>query len=471
MASSRPPGPSESLLVLSDVHLGSDLGPGARRSPAIDRDLVRLIDHYRVAPPSGDRWRLIVAGDFIDFIGMSIPTDGVFLETPPTDEERAHGLGNSEEHTREKLRRVLLRHADVFGALASFVGAGHAVTFVHGNHDLELHWQTVRDELAAELARHAGAGVDRAAFLSRIEFSPWFYYVGGVAYVEHGHQYDPFCATDHIMAPLSPLEPRRLARGFCEVLLRFVVRPTRGLTEHGHEAMGIADYLSFGAKLGVRGMARVLLRFGRAILELFKLRREHFGEAAKALREEHERRVALLAEATRIGVDRLRALTALQAPPVTRTIRGILASVLLDRIAVAMAASILLVGLALVGFSAGYFALSAGLVLAAWAFAHRHLVRQRHVCPSDHLAERASHLARLFPAAFVVMGHTHIPARVPVHEGTSTYVNVGSWSENEGDSASGTPAARTHLVIHPKSSGAQGELLTWDPAGGPRPVP
>src|ERR1700735_2555055 len=122
------PSVSESLLVFSDVHLGSDLNdctPNVtHRSAAIDRDLVLFLDHYRKQTPDGDRWRIVIAGDFIDFIGMAIaipPESG----TPPTDEERAHGLGNAEGHAREKLRRVAERHSDVFRELARFVGDGH----------------------------------------------------------------------------------------------------------------------------------------------------------------------------------------------------------------------------------------------------------------------------------------------------------------------------------------------------------
>jgi hypothetical protein len=66
------------------------------------------------------------------------------------------------------------------------------------------------------------------------------------------------------------------------------------------------------------------------------------------------------------------------------------------------------------------------------------------------MIERAAHLARLFPAAFVVMGHTHTPAKIAINDGEATYINVGSWAEEEGDD--GEPAdtiyraARTHLV-------------------------
>ena len=56
------------------------------------------------------------------------------------------------------------------------------------------------------------------------------------------------------MAPLSPLDPRRVARGFCDVLLRYVVRPTQGLRDSGHESMGVMSYVSIGMHLGFRGM-------------------------------------------------------------------------------------------------------------------------------------------------------------------------------------------------------------------------
>lgn len=461
----------ESLLVLSDVHLGSDLndltGGHMRRPPAIDRDLVELIAHYGRTPPTGERWRLVFAGDFIDFLGMIITAPSQRLATAPTDEERAHGLGNAEDHAREKLRRVVDRHGEVFAALGAFVDAGNALTFVHGNHDLELHWDLVRQELFDVLFAHAGPTATREDFAARIEHRPWFYYVGGVVYVEHGHQYDAFCATEHVMVPLSPLDPRRLARGFCDVLLRHVVRPTRGLSEHGHEHLGVPQYAAFAVKQGLGGMFRLLGRFVRAILALFKLRREHLSEAAKGLRAEHERRLGLLAEAGRIGIDRLRALIALQTPPLTRSIRGILASLLLDRIALGLGASLTLLVLAVVGLRASHFGFSAALVLAAWLVAHRYLASQRSVSPHEMLQRRALDLVRLFPAAFVVMGHTHVPVKAPVGEGSATYVNLGGWSEEELESTLTEPATRTHLVIHPADAGPSGELLRWHPLRGP----
>lgn len=470
--------PAESLIVFSDVHLGSDIhdgaAPRARRSEKVDRDLVGLITHYRHHPsPSADRWRIVIAGDFIDFIGMTVaprPTEAV--ETSLTAEEEAHGLGSACDHARVKLRRVALRHGDVFAALAAFVADGHALTLIHGNHDIEFYWDPVKDDfrnILLEHARELGTGIDGQAFRDRIEFNPWFFYRDGIAYIEHGHQYDPFCATDRIMAPLSAADPRRVSRGFCDTLLRFVVRPT-GMQEHGHEHLGLAYYIRLGTRYGVSGTVALGMRFARAVGELFRLRREYLSETASILRTEHEERVAKLAEATRIGVDRLRALLKLQAPPVAQSIRGILAGVLLDRLALALATTMACLGLAIYGAFHGHALWGLAIVLVVWSLLNRWLSRQRNIDPAETLVERAAHLARLFPAAFVVMGHTHVPVKAPA--GDATYVNVGAWAEEDGgDEATAYRAPRTHLVIHVGESGGdltEAQLCTWKD-GAPEP--
>jgi UDP-2,3-diacylglucosamine pyrophosphatase LpxH len=461
----------ESLLILSDVHLGNDLNDltndGSKRSEVVDADLASLLEHYRRMPPSGARWRLVIAGDLIDFIGMTIRPRGQ-LDTEPSAEERAHGLGNSADHARVKLRAVAERHRIVFRALAEFVAAGHALTIVHGNHDVEFHWDIVKEELRALLVAHASEEI-----AGRIEFAPWFYYVGGVAYVEHGHQYDALCASDHVLAPLSPADPRRIARTFSDVLLRWVVRPTRGVPEYGHDRMGLADYVMLGVRLGARGLVQLLMRFFGGVFELFRLRRAFLSEAAKAMRAEHERRMAALAVATRLGIEKLRALAALQVPPVTRSIRAILASVLLDRLAVGLVAAVALVAIAVFGSHGKATWISMGAVAAAWVATLAYLSWSRRAFFGDKLdndatlVERAGHLAHLFPAAFVVMGHTHSPAMVPVAQGAATYVNLGSWHEAEpkADETSSYRAARTHLVIRPAADGPVAEFLAWGREG------
>ena len=470
----------ERVVVLSDVHLGSDLNDvvaSVRRSQSIDEDLVKLLTHYRVATPPGDRVRVVFAGDLVDFIGMAVHAPGSEVTTERSREERAHGLGNAADHACLKLRMVVRRHGDVFDALADLVVGGHAIDIVHGNHDMEFHWDAVKDELRSTLLERANARHeqrdtrDAASFLGRIGFHPWFLYMPAVAYIEHGHQYDPFCASDCMLAPLAPGDPRRITRSVSAVLLRYVVRTTRGMREYGHETNGVAHYLVFGARLGLRGLLRLGASFASAVVELFRLRREHLSAAAGAHVEEHERRMRSLAETTAIGVDRMRALAALQIAPASHSIRGILASVLLDRVALGLATLLALIAVAVVALAhGGRVWMAAPCLVAVWACVHHHLTGQRHADPESQMLERASRLGKLFPAVFVVMGHTHVPARVTLNEGSTTYINVGSWAEEEPDVAGGKMfrAARTHLVIRPGENGPVAEFLAWG-SDGPRP--
>ncbi|HEY8430914.1 MAG TPA: hypothetical protein VIL20_21190, partial [Sandaracinaceae bacterium] len=391
----------ESLIVLSDVHLGSDLGaPRGAREKAIDRELARLLDHYRESPPPRGRWRLVIAGDFIDFIGMVLPLEvAEHLETPPNEEERRHGLGNARDHALAKMRAVAARHRMVFEALGRFVANGHALTIIRGNHDLELYWDEVRAELTETIlraARRHAPGLDVGEARARIDYSPWFFYREGVAYIEHGHQYDTYCATEHLLAPLAPNDPRRIARGFSDVLLRFVVRQTPGLSEHGHERMGVLDYLRFGVRLGASGMVALALRYARAIRELFRLRRAYLRGATRELRAQHMRAMARFARATRVGLGRVRELHRLQVPPITRSFFGILESVLLDRLLLALVCIALLVASAVAAaFEPALLTGTAG-VAAGWIAGQRWLAKRRKVDPADELAARAHAVASLF---------------------------------------------------------------------------
>jgi hypothetical protein len=108
-----------------------------------------------------------------------------------------------------------------------------------------------------------------------------------------------------------------------------------------------------------------------------------------------------------------------------------------------------------------------GLVLSS-AVLRRTWLQREAVEPSSMLRERAGSLARLFPAAVVVMGHTHLP-EVRATTAHSTYFNLGGWAEQEAaDGASALRATHTHLVVTHAAQGTRAQLLAWDD-GVPRP--
>src|SRR5690606_14646433 len=121
--------------------------------------------------------------------------------------------------------------------------------------------------------------------------------------------------------------------------------------------------------------------------------------------------------------------------------------------ALALAGTVACVALAIHGMFHGHALWGVAGVLVVWSLLNRWLSRGRTVDPGANMVERAARLASLFPTAFVVMGHTHVPLARPA--GPATYVNLGSWSEDlaeEGvDPSAAEPvaspyrAARTHL--------------------------
>lgn len=466
---------TESLLVFSDVHLGSDLndsGPSVPRSARIDRDLAALLAHYRRLSPPADRWRLVIAGDFVDFVGMSIdPRSGDELVTEPTAAERAFGLGGAEDHVRLKLKRAALRHPDVFGELAAFVSHGNAVTFVSGNHDLEMYWDGVKEDFH-ELLTTGDATREEVA--ARVEFEPWFFHREGLVYVEHGHQFDPFCATPYVFAPLSPTDPCRVLQSLSDTLLRYIVRRTPGMREYGHENRGLASYVSWGLMLGARGTAGLFKRFFDAVFMLRAIARAYDGPNGARLRDEQEQRLVAHARAKGIEEERLRRALELHVQPIGRTPRGVLASVMLDRLAVFVVMAVALVALAALRTELGGWVIHATItLLLLWTLLHVRLSRARpDVDPAALMSARAGDLAKLFPASFVVMGHTHVPTTKPLGPGDAVYVNLGSWAEEEPDpkenEAKVYRAARTHLVVHANDERHEAHLYEWKSGDGPR---
>jgi len=464
---------THNLLAFSDVHLGSDLvfhvRPEAPRRTAgserRDRDLVELLDWYRQHPVDDKPWRLVIGGDFIDFTGMSVmlAEDESSALTEPTDEERRHGLGGAEDHALAKLRLVMVHHASVMDALSRFIQSGNTLVIVPGNHDVDWHWESVQAEFRDTIAGRAGVGVER------VEFSPWFYYEEGLIYLEHGHQYDGYCSHDHVLYPVSPTDPRRTTQSLSDILVRTVVRPTRGMTEGGHDKMGVHDYLRFAGSLGISGMVALARRFMNVAVAAFGMWREHVSEAAKAVRREHERKLQQLSQKRAHSVERLRSLLGLQHPPLTRDLGSIASSLMIDQLVLG---AVVLAGVCavLVWIEHWGVASSTSLgVLLGLAGARHIWLRRASVEPSALLRERSAAVARLFPAAVVVMGHTHLPEVRRAAEDT-TYINLGAWTEDETEDgrAPSLPATRTHLVLTRAASGPSAQLLTWS-ASGPTP--
>ena len=179
------------VIVVSDLHLAAGVDPATGiYDPNEDffaaGALSRFLDHYLERGRARDRrWRLVILGDFVDFLQVELPR------------ELGAGL-TSAEGSLARLDIVAQGHPAVFAALRRWLEGGHRLEIVIGNHDIEFIWPAVQ----ARLRRLVGA--EEPALAARVTFHPWVFYLPGILYAEHGHQYD---AINSFLTPLAPYLP------------------------------------------------------------------------------------------------------------------------------------------------------------------------------------------------------------------------------------------------------------------------
>lgn len=476
-AAVRAPAPSESFdyILLSDVHLGSDLvshlRPWATSSwlkheAEVDERLVSMLEHYRRAQPAARRLRVVVAGDFLELVGVSLPPTEV--KTRPTREERIHGLGSAADHVVAKVRAIASRHPRVFRALAELLAAGHELVVVRGNHDIELHWHAAQHAFVAAILEHVEAA-RHDELRARIAMHPWFFAVPGLLYVEHGHHFDVMCSYGDPLLPTCPRDSRRIRQVPFSVLLRNVARPTRGLSTAAYEHVGFAAYLGLLSKLGVAGSVRIAVRFGRAAVRLLSEWVSHVRGERGSRRHGARVRRARFAARTGCAPEQLAALEALHARPAARSLLFVVRSLYLDRVLALLVAAASVVAGALLAryreFADGIACALPAVALATYAA----FGGDRDLTPAMRMRASAAAIARLFDARWVVMGHTH-QAAVSELDGGAQYVNLGHWGEDDLPEERDARAVRcpaTYLRLWREQGGYRAELMRWDSRDGP----
>jgi UDP-2,3-diacylglucosamine pyrophosphatase LpxH len=449
-------------VVISDVHLGADLVQHVRpwtqdvlrRPSAIDAPLVAMLGHIQQRRAEDVPLRLVIAGDFLELVGMSILPESR-SSSSRSRAERRWGIGRGEVQTVLKMQAIGARHPEVMRALGQFVLCGHSIIVLRGNHDEDLYWPSAQaafidalaDQQPAESGpRVGGGGVSvRDAIAARVHFAPWFFLDRGV-YIEHGHRYDAMSSRRWFCAPTS------FARGsqaehdntdeivdtLGDVLIRRVINPTRDMRVHGHEGETLEAWLRYLHALGAVQSARLIVRAAGCVWWWARQRTAiganciRAGDAG-ALAREHEEVCREQARIWGLSMEAIERLAGLTAEPATCSVRA-LRRALSPR-----------------GGLSTVLARAAQSVVA--------------IC-NDH------------PLQWVVMGHTHQPVhralRAARGSGDSTvrYLNTGHWGpyEHAGSSRGHasldeTPSWTLGWFEHRGAGEAavRGTLLRYDP--------
>ena len=199
------------IVIISDLHLSEGRDPKTRKFNRnedffFDEEFDRFLNFLEIdSERRGRKWRLIIAGDMVDFLQITRKPEKHEFKVRRSEED--YGLGTSPEKTVWKMKVMMNGHWIFFRALGRFISRGNKFTIVTGNHDIE--WtvpevqKAFRDGMKKEYLPDGVEDPD-VTVLNGIEFCPWFYYEPGLIWVEHGHQYDGMNSYDYFLFPYLP---------------------------------------------------------------------------------------------------------------------------------------------------------------------------------------------------------------------------------------------------------------------------
>lgn len=168
---------SSTKLILSDLHLADGHAILDSFGEVQQAAFEGLMAAASPGGPLGraDEVELIINGDCFDF-----------LTTPPYNTE-----GVSDAPTAlAKANQIIAAHGPFFATLHRFIETpGRQITFITGNHDIEIQFEQVRTRLTEAIGIKPGASGNTDD--SKVYFSPTrFYRPLPDVYIEHGNHYD-----------------------------------------------------------------------------------------------------------------------------------------------------------------------------------------------------------------------------------------------------------------------------------------
>jgi UDP-2,3-diacylglucosamine pyrophosphatase LpxH len=469
-------------LVVSDIHL-SDAEPPhpfnplwkrfKRREYFIDPIFARFLDEMnqsiRASDPSCGEIELVLNGDIFDFDSvMKFPSKAEEPDLNLTWLERMRGMNSEEVKSRWKLRYILDDHPELLAALRRFLENGNRLVFVLGNHDIEFHWPSLREDLLDRI----GGGPDVRA---RIRICEWFFISNKDTLIEHGNQYDSYTLCQN---PINPL----IRRGFKpEVRIPFgnlagkVILNGIGLMNpHANSSFiksSFIDYIVFYFKYVLRTQPWILWTFlwSAAVTLVISV----LEGLLPAMRDPitTSSRVEDIARRSNATSGMVLSLFDLHVHPAIYNPIKILRELWLDRFLLLLAVLIIsfevfIHGRVFIDASAWWILIPLGLLLPFFIFYARS-VESELAASEKKLLELAPLSARITGVNRVIQGHSHQER----HEflGGVEYLNTGTWSYAYHDVECTQPYGNKCFAwLRPDSEGSEkrkSDLYIWSEKG------
>ena len=463
----------ENLLFLSDLHLGEGCKNVSRmeylkRSDGLDRHVTSFLEHFTEHRIDGRPWRLILGGDLLDFLQVTM------TPSEATESEAKYGLGSSESQSVWKLERLFERHRITFVHLADFIGRGNRIEVLQGNHDAELFWPRVREEFVELLGeiyfgKESGAGCTRQQFISSITFHPWYFYIPGLIYAEHGHRFDEFCSTLPQLCPLRPEKEEELVQPLSAVAIQYFANLEVGFATHDKEHWGLADYVRYFKGGGLPRAIELCTRYASLAYHSIRYHLENGRYTSEHAQNTHQDGLRALATDGDIPLEQLEALDGMTPRNVMGSFLDVAANVCLGELAALTVTLLTCLGTLIAGLpwltTLSIVTATAFLSFGA-AFANRRRY-DRNI--RGKLEKAANGISQLIDAPIVCFGHSHAPKLQRMeHNHRYHYVNSGSFLRPHGaQHEPGMPCACRHtfmMLEQPdRFTFPQPQLMNWCP--------
>ena len=320
--------------VISDLHL-NDAEPADPKRPYwkifkrkeffYDDSLVRFMQHL-VERANGKPVELVLNGDIFDFDSvMALPKNREFKYSKL---EEKVGLDSVEVKSLFKIKRIINDHQLFFDGLKEFIKKGNKVIFVIGNHDLELHWPAVQNEIRQYLVGEDKRGDKKCIFCE------WFYISQSDTLIEHGHQYDSYCmCLDPINPVIKQNKKYKIRIPFGDLASRQILNTFALKNPHDDSSYvrSVGDFVKFFFKYEVKVQPFLLVNWlVGAFRTLFYVMADSFVPPLKDPLT-YEARVKEMAKKSNTKVEVLSSLAELHAHPAVYNPITILRELYLDR--------------------------------------------------------------------------------------------------------------------------------------------
>lgn len=372
----------------------------------------------------GQKVELILNGDIFDFDGVSsFPQNADFKVE---EVEKTRGLFPRPERSLYKIRKILADHYLFVEALKNFINQGNIVVFVIGNHDVELHYPGVQEEILIQLNLIN-------EFRENIRFVEWFYISNKDTLVEHGNQYDPYCVCEDPVNPFSfGYNYKFMKLPFGNLASRYILNVMGFFNPHSDNnfIMGLTEYIRIFIKYMLRAQPLLVWDwFWGAILTLKFSLKDHFSEPIKNPIK-IEDRINDIAMRSNAEPRMVREMRELFATPAIQDPVLILRELWLDRALLILIFFIIIFQIMLfikTVFNISFFwaFIPLFLLLPFFLFYAKSIVSMvsGYKEPDDRIMSMSgaiTHVRR------VVYGHTHIPRHEII--GSIEHLNSGCWS-------------------------------------------